>query len=137
LALLAALDGEPETIPALLVAAQRFFCGHPFSTSAYEGLFGVVRRVGVDRRYTEAGASQGLLVIDLEARRARYAVRGMPWRRTGWLYYHDGEGFTCRRVAYRIPEAWQVQGSAEDRSRAVEWNEGGPEPFQFLLPPPA
>lgn len=134
-ALLAALEAEPETIPELLLAAQRFFCGPPYSSSAYEGIFGVVRRVGVDRRYTEVPGSHGLAVIDLEARRARYAIRGMGWRRSGWLYYHDGEAFTTRRVSFRIPESWQIVGAHEDQTPAVEWNESGPEPFVFLLPP--
>lgn len=134
-ALLAALEAEPETIPDLLLAVQRFFCGHPFSTCAYEGLFGAVRRVGPDRRYTESPAGQGLAVIDLETRRVRYEVRGIGWRRGGWLYYHDGEVFTGRRVPYRIPDAWVVDGAPEDQAPVLEWNEGGPEPFAFLVPP--
>ncbi|HEV8675780.1 MAG TPA: hypothetical protein VGX21_17215 [Methylomirabilota bacterium] len=137
LALLAALETEPDTVPDLLLAAQRFFSGHPFSSYAYDGLLGAIRRVGLDRRYTEAPGSHGLAVIDLEARRVRYEVRGIGWRRTGWLYYHDGEAFTNRRVPFRIPESWQVEGAAEDRTPLVEWNEGGPEPFGFLLVPDA
>jgi hypothetical protein len=136
-ALVAALEAEPETVSDLFVAAQRFFCGHPFSCSAYDGLLGSVVRVCVDRRYTEAPGSHGLAIFDLEARRVRYAVRGVGWRRAGWLYYHDGEAFTARRVPFRVPESWQIEGAAEDEAPAVEWNEGGPEPFGFLLPPPA
>lgn len=136
-ALMAALEAEPEGIADLLFAAQRFFCGHPFSRYAYEGLLGAVRRVGLDRRYSEAPGSHGLAVFDLEARRVRYEVRGVGWRRTGWLYYHDGEGFTCRRVPFRIPESWQVEGAPADQTPLVEWNEGGPEPFGFLLSPDA
>lgn len=134
-ALLAALETEPETIPDLLVAAQRFFSGHPFSSSAYDGLFGAVRRVWLDRRYTEVPGSHGLALIDLETRRVRYEVRGVNWRRTGWLYYHDGEAFTRRRVRFRVPESWRVDGMAEDKAPPVEWNEGGPEPFGFLVRP--
>jgi hypothetical protein len=74
-------------------------------------------------------------VLDLEARRVTYAVRGVGWRRRGWLYYHDGEAFTARRVFFQIPEAWQIDGVPEDQTRPVEWNDGGPEPFGFLLPP--
>lgn len=136
-ALLAALEAEPETIADLLLAAQRFFCGHPFSSSAYEGLLGSIRRVGVDRRYTEVPGSHGLARFDLEARRVRYEVRGAEWRRVGWLYYHDGEAFTARRVMFRIPESWHVEGMPEDETPPVEWNDSGPEPFGFLLPPPA
>jgi len=136
-ALLAALEAEPETIPDLLVAAQRFFNGHPFSSSAYDGLLGSVRRVRMDQRYTEAPGSHGHVLIDLDARRVRYEVRGVSWRRAGWLYYHDGEVFTRRRVAFQIPESWRVEGVVEDRAPAVEWNEGGPEPFGFLLRPDA
>lgn len=135
--LLAAVESEPETIPDLLLAAQRFFCGHPFSTSAYEGVFGSVRHVRVDRRYSETPGSHGVMVLDLEARRAHYAVRGVGWRRAGWLYYYDGEAFTTRRVTFRIPESWHIEGAAEDPTPAVEWNDGGPEPFAFMLPPPA
>ncbi len=134
-AILAALDAEPDTIPDLLVSLQRFFSGHPFSRGAYDGLFGSLRRVCLDRRYTEALASHGRVVIDLETRRVRYDVRGVGWRRAGWLYYHDGEAFTRRRVWFRVPEVWQVEGQPEDRAPAVEWNGGGPEPFTFLLPP--
>jgi hypothetical protein len=134
-ALLAALEAEPDTIPDLLLAAQRFFCGNPFSISSYEGFLGTLRRVGLDRRYTEAPGSHGLAVFDLEARRVRYTVRGVGWRRAGWLYYHDGEVFTARRVPFRIPESWQVEGAMEDQTPPVEWNDGGPEPFGFLLPP--
>jgi hypothetical protein len=133
-ALLAALEAEPDTIPDLLLAAQRFFCGHPFASSAYDGLLGTLRRDGVDRRYTEAPGSHGLAVFDLEARRVRYAVRGTGWRRAGWLYYHDGEVFTARRVPYRVPESWHIEGAVEDRALPIEWNDGGPEPFGFLLP---
>ncbi len=136
-ALMAALEAEPETIPGLLLAAQRFFCGHPFSSYAYHGLLGAVRRVGVDARYVETPGSHGLAVFDLEARRVHYAVRGVGWRRAGWLYYHDGESFTARRVSFRLPESWQVDGPPEDETPLVEWNEGGPEPFAFLLPPDA
>jgi hypothetical protein len=74
-------------------------------------------------------------VFDLEARRVRYAVRGMGWRRAGWLYYHDGEVFTARRVPYRVPESWLIEGAVEDQALPIEWNDGGPEPFGFLLPP--
>jgi hypothetical protein len=136
-ALLAALEAEPDTIPDLLLAAQRFFCGHPFSSYAYEGLLGTVRRVGLDRRYSEKPGSHGLALIDLEARQVRYDVRGVGWRREGWLYYHDGEAFTARRVPFRMPESWQVEGAAEEQTPLVEWNEAGPEPFAFLLLPDA
>ena len=136
-ALMAALEAEPETISDLILAAQRVFCGHPFASYAYQGLLGAVRRVGLDRRYTEAPAGHGLAVFDFEARRVRYAVRGTGWRRAGWLYYHDGEAFTARRVPFRLPESWQVDGAGEDEAPGVEWNEGGPEPFSFLLPPDA
>jgi hypothetical protein len=132
-ALCAALEADPETVPDLLVVVQRFFHGHPFASTTYEGLFGSVRRVRLDRRYTEAPAAQGLAVFDLETRRVRLDVRGVSWRRTGWLYYHDGEVFTRRRVTYRVPEAWLVAGSPEDRAPQVEWNEAGPEPFSHLL----
>jgi hypothetical protein len=134
-ALLAALEAEPETVPDLLLAAQRFFSGHPFNATAYEGWLGSVRRVRLDRRYTEAPAGHGRAVIDLEARRVAYEVRGTGWRRDGWLYYHDGEVFTRRRVAFRVPESWQIDGFAEERHPLAEWNEGGPEPFAFLLAP--
>ena len=133
-ALVAALEADPETIPDLLLAVQRFFCGHPFSSSAYEGVFGSVRRVGLDRSYTEGTAGHGLARFDLDARRVEYAVRGVGWRRSGWLYYHDGEVFTARRVPFRVPESWQIEGAAEDRSPLVEWNDGGAEPFAYLLP---
>jgi hypothetical protein len=134
-ALLAALDADPETIPALLVSAQRFFSGHPFSTTTYQGFLGSFRRVWLDRRYTETPTGQGMALIDLEARRVRYEVRGIGWRRTGWLYYHDGDGFTRYRVSFRIPESWRVEGAPEDVAPLAEWNEGGPEPFGFLLSP--
>jgi len=136
-ALMAALEAEPETIPDLLLAAQRFFCGHPFASYAYQGILGAVRRMGLDRRYTEAPGSHGLAVFDFEARQVRYAVRGVGWRRSGWLYYHDGEDFTGRRVPFRLPESWVVDGTGEDEAPCVEWNEGGPEPFSFLVPPDA
>ena len=119
------------------LAAQRFFCGHPFSSYAYQGLLGAVRRVGVDARYAETPGSHGLAVFDFEARRVHYAVRGIGWRRAGWLYYHDGESFTPRRVPFRLPESWQVDGPPEDETPLVEWNEGWPEPFGFLLQPDA
>src|SRR5262249_61692617 len=70
-ALVGALDADPETIPDLLVAVQRFFFGPPFATTSYEGLFGALKRARVDRRYTEAPASHGLAVLDLDARRIR------------------------------------------------------------------
>ncbi len=133
--LLAALDGEPETIPDLLVAAQRFFSGHPFAHTAYDGVLGAVRRVRLDPRYTETPGSHGLTLIDLEARRVRYEVRGVSWRRVGWHYYHDGEAFTRRRIPYRIPESWRIDGVPEDVAPLVEWNDSGPEPFGFLLRP--
>lgn len=132
-ALLGALEAEPETIPELLVAAQRFFSGHPFQSSTYDGFLGSIRRVRLDHRYTERPGGHGLALIDLEARCVRYEVRGVSWRRAGWLYYHDGEVFTRRRVSFRIPESWRVEGVPEDRAPAVEWNEGGPDPFGFLL----
>jgi hypothetical protein len=136
-ALLAALEAEPDTVSDLLLAAQRFFSGHPFSSSAYEGLLGAIRRLGWDRRYSERPGSHGVCVIDLETRRVRYEVRGVGWRRQGWLYYHDGEAFTNRRVPFRIPESWRVEGAPEDHTPLCEWNEGGPEPFAFLLLPDA
>jgi hypothetical protein len=134
-ALLAALDGDPETLPELLVSAQRFFCGHPFASSAYDGLLGSVRRVRVDRTYRETPGSYGRMLVDLETRQVRYEVRGVGWRREGWLYYHDGEAFTRRRVAYRVPESWRIEGTPEDRAPLTEWNDVGPEPFAFLLGP--
>src|SRR5262245_57637432 len=136
-ALMAALEAEPETIADLLLAAQRFFCGHPFASYAYQGILGAVRRTGPDRRYTEAPGGHGLAILDLEARRVWYAVRGVGWRRAGWLYYHDGEDFTGRRVPFRLPESWVVEGAGEDEAPSVEWNEGGPEPFSFLIRPDA
>jgi hypothetical protein len=136
-ALVAALEADPETIPDLLVAAQRFFGGHPFCQTAYDGLLGSIRRIRLDRRYTETPGTHGVAVIDLEARRVRYEVRGVSWRRAGWLYYHDGEAFTRRRVVYRVPESWLIDGVAEDVAPLVEWNEHGPEAFGFLLGPDA
>jgi hypothetical protein len=136
-ALLAALEAEPESIPDLLLAAQRFFCGHPFGSYAYQGWLGSVRRISVDPCYSEVPANQGLAVFDFPSHRVQYAVRGIGWRRAGWLYYHDGEAFTARRVPFRLPESWQVDGPPEDESPCPEWNEGGPEPFGFLLPPDA
>jgi len=132
-ALCAALEADPETIPDLLVAAQRFFHGHPFASTSYEGLFGSVRRARLDRRYVEVPGGQGLAVFDLEVRRVRLEGRGTAWRREGWLYYHDGEGFTRRRVTYRVPESWLVAGTPEDRAPQTEWNETGPDPFAHLL----
>jgi hypothetical protein len=132
-ALCASLEADPETVPDLLVAAQRFFHGHPFATTGYDGLLGAVRRVRLDRRYTERPASQGLAIFDLEARRVRLDVRGLSWRRSGWLYYHDGEAFTRRRVVYRVAESWSFEGAPEDRAALVEWNDAGPEPFDSLL----
>lgn len=133
LALLAALEAEPRSIPDLLVAAQRLFAGHPFTTPRYDGIFGSVRRLGVDARYTERRAAGGVAIFDLEARRVLYQVRGVGWRRAGWLYYHDGEGFTNRKVPFAIPDSWRVEGAPEDTTPQVEWNEGGPEPFAFLF----
>jgi hypothetical protein len=132
-ALLAALETEPETIPDLLVASQRFFSGHPFASSTYEGLLGSVRRIRIDRVYTETPGGHGRAILDLETRQVRYEVRGLGWRRTGWLYYHDGEAFTRHQVPFRVPEAWRVEGQPEDRSEPVEWNDGGPAPFEYLL----
>jgi hypothetical protein len=136
-ALVAALEAEPESIPELLLAAQRFFCGHPFGSYTYQGWLGAVRRVSLDRRYSETPASHGLVVFDVPSRRVQFAVRGVGWRRAGWLYYHDGEAFTTRRVPFRLPESWRVDGTVEDETPCPEWNEGGPEPFGFLLPPDA
>jgi hypothetical protein len=134
-ALLAALEAEPETIADLLVASQRFSLGHPFATTSYEGLFGSMRRVRLDPRYTEAPGGHGRALFELDARRVRIEVRGGGWRRAGWLYYHDGESFTRRRVPYQISEAWAIDGTPEERGEQIEWNEGGPEPFGHLLPP--
>jgi hypothetical protein len=132
-ALIGALEAEPESVPELLVAAQRFFHGHPFANAAYEGLFGGLRRARVDRRYREVPAGQGLAVFDLETRRVRVEARGVAWRRAGWLYYHDGEAFTRRRVQYRVPESWVIEGTPADRIPQLEWNDGGPEPFEHLF----
>jgi hypothetical protein len=132
-ALCASLEADPATIGDLVVAAQRFFHGHPFASASYEGLFGVLRRVRLDRRYTERPASHGLAVFDVDARRVRLEVRGIGWRRAGWLYYHDGEGFTRRRVPFRVPESWLIEGIPEDTGELIEWNETGPEPFDYLL----
>jgi hypothetical protein len=134
-ALVAALDADPETIADLLVALQRFASGSPFARTTYEGWLGTVRSVRGDRRYTEAPASQGCAVFDLEARHVRFDVRGATWRRAGWLYYHDGEAFTRHRVPYRVPESWTIVGAPEERATPVEWNEQGPEPFAHLLAP--
>jgi hypothetical protein len=133
--LLAALDTDPETVPDLLLSAQRFFSGHPFACHSYEGLLGSLRRVRLDRRYSESPAGHGRVVFDLEARHVRHDVRGVGWRREGWIYYHDGEAFTRRRVAFRIPAWWRVDGAPEDLSPQPEWNESGPEPFGYLLGP--
>jgi hypothetical protein len=132
-ALVGALEADPETIPELLVAAQRFFHGLPFTSTSYDGVFGAFTRARVDRRYTDAPAGHGLVVFDLEARRIRVETRGVGWRRTGWLYYHDGEAFTRRRVMFRVPESWLIEGVPEDRAPQVEWNDGGPEPFERLV----
>jgi hypothetical protein len=132
-ALIGALEADPETISDLLVAVQRFFYGHPFASTSYDGLFGALRRARFDRRYTEAVASHGTALFDLEARRIRVDVRGIGWRREGWLYYHDGEAFTRRRVAYRVPESWLLEGAPADQAPLVAWNDGGPEPFEHLI----
>jgi hypothetical protein len=131
--LLAALEADPEMIGDLLLAAQRFALGHPFATAGYDGRFGSVRRIRIDPRYLETPGGHGVAVFDLEARRVRLDLRGTSWRRTGWLYYHDGETFTRRRVSYRIAESWLVTGLPEDHTAPVEWNEAGPEPFAHLL----
>jgi hypothetical protein len=132
-ALIGALEADPETIPDLLVAAQRFFYGHPFSRTSYDGLFGALRRAQIDRRYSETPAGHGLAVFDLDARRIRVETRGAGWRRSGWLYYHDGETFTRRRVAFRVPESWLIEGVPVDQAPQVEWNDDGPEPFEHLV----
>ena len=54
-ALIAALETEPESIPDLLLAAQRFFCGHPFSATTYQGLLGAVRRAPSRGQGADAG----------------------------------------------------------------------------------
>ena len=72
-------------------------------------------------------------MFDLEARRVRVETRGIGWRRAGWLYYHDGDAFTRRRVAYRVAESWLIEGVPADRAPQVEWNDGGPEPFESLV----
>jgi hypothetical protein len=133
-ALVGALEADPETIADLLVAAQRFFYGHPFASTSYDGLLGAFTRARVDRRYTEIPAGHGLAVFDVEARRIRVETRGVGWRRVGWLYYHDGEVFTRRRVPFRVPESWLIEGVPVDRAPQVEWNDGGPEPFEHLIP---
>jgi hypothetical protein len=132
-ALVGALEADPETIADLLVAAQRFFYGHPFASTSYDGLLGAFTRARVDRRYTETPAGHGLAVFDVEARRIRVETRGVGWRRVGWLYYHDGEVFTRRRVPFRVPESWLIEGAPADRAPQVEWNDGGPEPFEHLI----
>lgn len=132
-ALVAALDADPETIPDLLVAVQRFALGHPFAVTSYDGVFGRVRRVRVDPRYTESPGWHGRAVFALDARRVRIETRGVSWRRAGWLYYHDGETFTRHRVGFRLSEAWLTEGTPEDRSPQVDWNESGPEPFGHFL----
>jgi hypothetical protein len=132
-ALVGALEADPETIPDLLVAAQRFFYGHPFVSSSYEGILGALMRARVDRRYTETPAGHGLVVFDLDARRIRVEARGIGWRRTGWLYYHDGDAFTRRRVPFRVPESWLIEGAPADRGPQVAWNDDGPEPFEQLV----
>jgi hypothetical protein len=131
-ALVGALEADPETIADLLVAAQRFFHGHPFASASYEGVFGALRRARLDRRYTEAAAVHGRAVFDLDARRIRVEARGVAWRRAGWLYYHDGEAFTRRRVAYRVAESWLIEGTP-DQAPQIGWNEAGPEPFEHLI----
>ena len=75
----------------------------------------------------------GLAVFDLDARRIRIETRGIGWRRAGWLYYHDGDAFTRRRVPYRVSESWIIEGAPADRAPQVEWNDGGPEPFEHLV----
>lgn len=132
-AVVAALEADPETVPELLVATQRFFSGHPFAATTYEGALGALRRVRLDRRYGEAPAGHGLVRVDLEARRVRFLLRGAGWRREGWLYYHDGEAFTRLRVPYRVPESWRVEGAPEDTGPLAAWNDDGPEPFAALL----
>ena len=72
-------------------------------------------------------------MFDLEARRIRIETRGIGWRRAGWLYYHDGEAFTRRRVTCRVAESWLIEGTPMDRAPLVEWNDGGPEPFEHLV----
>lgn len=131
-ALCASLEADPATIGDLLVAAQRFFHGHPFAATSYQGFFGTLRRVRLDRRYTERPAPHGIAIFDLDARRVQLHVRGAGWRRAGWLYYHDGEAFTRRRVSFRVPEWWAIEGTPEDTAELVEWNEAGPEPFEYL-----
>jgi hypothetical protein len=91
-ALCASLEADPDTVADLLVAAQRFFHGDPFERTSYAGILGVLRRVRLDRGYSEQPASQGLAIFELDARRVRLQVRGASWRRAGWLYYHDGRG---------------------------------------------
>ena len=101
-ALVGALDADPETIPDLLVSVQRFFFGHPVRHDQLRRLLRRPPARRVDRRYIEAAAGHGLAVFDLDARRIRIETRGIGWRRAGWLYYHDGEAFTRRRVPYRV-----------------------------------
>jgi hypothetical protein len=132
-ALVAALEADPETIPDLLVSLQRFALGHPFTSTSYDGPLGLMRRVRVDPRYTEVPARHGRAVFVLDARRVRIETRGVGWRRAGWLYYHDGEAFTRRRVPFQLSEAWLIEGAPEDRATQVEWNEHGPEPFEHFL----
>jgi hypothetical protein len=132
-ALIGALEIDPETIPELLVAAQRFFHGQPFVSPSYDGFLGALQRARVDRRYTETPVGHGVAVFDLDARRVRVETRDIGWRRAGWLYYHDGETFTRRRVTYRVPESWLIEGVPPDRAPQAEWNDDGPEPFEHLF----
>lgn len=131
IALLSAVEGNPLTIGDLIFYAQKFFCGNPFYSEKYEGLFGSLKKMRIDAEYTEKNADGGIAIFDLPRRKILLKIKGKGWRRRGWLYYHDGEGFTRKKVNFEIPDEWIVEGSPEDTSEQIEWNEKGREPFSF------
>ena len=133
-ALVGALDADPETIPDLLVSAQRFFYGHP------------VRHHELRRDLRGRSGARG----SIAATRRRRPGTGSPCsisRPAGSASRRGASGGGGRAgsttttatpspaAAWRTgsPSPWLIEGVPADRAPQVEWNDGGPEPFEYLV----
>ncbi len=100
----AALSAEPETIPELVAALERFI--KPDETSPFAWFH---PRTGIDERPYDAG----IVIIDLAARVIAAESTYSNPQAEGEVDYHNGVHATDVRIPYRMPSDWLFVNSVD------------------------
>ncbi len=95
--IVAALSSEPETIPELAAAADRFEKGlaNRFFHNMHEG-------------YNDEMWDAGIVMIDLSARILAFKSAYEHFTHSGYVQYHNGDCATSLKIRYNLPSNWLI-----------------------------